>query len=1432
MKQLKWILFVLLFFTEAVFSSAVSASSATDTGHIPEPLKQWIPWVLKDNPSIQCPISYKQNKHFCAYPGSLNIKLKQNTGNFQQTWQVFAESWITLPGDMSNWPVEVTVNKKTRPVINHYNKPALLLPKGNYRIKGKFTWQQQPGFISIPKETGLISLNINNKPVLTPDLRNGKLWLKTTVTKTQKKNNRLEIQVFRKVSDTIPLQIDTRIKLDVSGQQREIILQGAILNGFRASAINSYLPAQLEKNGGLKIQVRPGQWNITVSAINTQQLTSIKLDKISTTDPDKKSSIISWPVNEIWVLEQQPQLRLIKVVDKNNIDPNQTQLPQNWKNLPAYNMQAGDQLRFDVIKRGDPEPEPDQLTLDKEIWLDFDGNGFTINDKISGKLSRQWRLNVSSGLDLGQVKINGKPQYITQAVNSNGKNKTGVEVRHGNLKLSADSRINTDRRTLSASGWDIDFNRMNASLNLPPGWVLLAIKGATVNNTWLQQWSLLDLFMVLITAIAIYKLWGVKWGAVSLLALTLSWHQFFAPQFIWINLIIAIAILRALPAGRFYKLVFSYRVITSITLLLIVLPFIVNQARTALYPQLESFNISIDNAYLGNIAPVATKKPAEMPREMVMEEEAFSQLEQRAKRKVVPSKMMSLSRSSSFESDSVPADSLSAGATSMAATPEAKIKKLAAIDPDAMIQTGPGLPSWQLNTYYMTWDGPVSREQTISLTLLSPAMHALLNILRILLILLMCWRLLDLASFKLPESPNSESKNPESKDPGTKNPGQKTKPPKNKDEANTTGATLSSAISALLIGLVFNLSPTSADAAYPSQELLEQLHEELTQQAECLPQCASIESMSINLSARKLHISLRVHAQENLLIPLPLPIKQWTPEKIKIDGKTVNTLIRIDETLWLQLNKGSHRININGRVDYLSQLQFSLPLKPHHIELEIQDWTVEGMDKQAFKIKGLTFLRKADKNDISNDKQTGKNTLLSSTLPVYAKLDRNLELGLDWQLSSQLHAVSGTTYPVTFSVPLLSGESILSEHIKVEDKHAIITLTAKNRSVSWRSRLQKTDQIKLTAINSEQMIETWSLNASPIWHVELSGIPVIYHQRISKNSSSLWLPRWQPWPGESITIDITRPKGIQGKTVTIDSSTLSLIPGEQITAVELNFNLRSSLGGLHTVQLPKNIELQSVSINGQNMPVRNATNGIALPISPGNQDIVIKWNENRGISPFYQSSSINLGIDSVNHAIKIKPGYDRWVLITRGPVMGPAVLFWGMLGVILIIAYALGRIKQTPLSTLQWILLGIGLSASEPWALIIIAGSILALRARGTVDTTTMSRVKFNLFQVMLALFMLFTISTLLGAIQHGLLGSPDMQITGNGSSIYGLNWYSARIKEISPSVTIISVPVYIYRILMLLWSIWLAFALIKWAQWAWTNFTKNEYWRAGRKNG
>ena len=270
-------------------------------------------------------------------------------------------------------------------------------------------------------------------------------------------------------------------------------------------------------------------------------------------------------------------------------------------------------------------------------------------------------------------------------------------------------------------------------------------------------------------------------------------------------------------------------------------------------------------------------------------------------------------------------------------------------------------------------------------------------------------------------------------------------------------------------------------------------------------------------------------------------------------------------------------------------------------------------------------------------------------------------------------------------------------------------------------------------------------------------------------------------------------------------------------------------GQQHTITLPPGAELESVSINATAVPIRQDGNNVTLPLNPGSQDVIIKWKEARGIGWRFASPEVDLGIASVNARVAITPGHDRWILLAGGIRQGPAVQFWGVLIVIVLIAVALGRIKGTPLKTHSWILLGIGLTTVTPFIALLIALWIFMLYGRGQI-TDLGNALRFNMMQVILVVLTVIALSALFGAVSNGLLGNPDMQIAGNGSSRWQLNWYQDRIDSTIPHAWIVSVPVLAYRVLMLAWSMWMAFALINWLKWGWECFSKDRLWIPRKK--
>ena len=75
-----------------------------------------------------------------------------------------------------------------------------------------------------------------------------------------------------------------------------------------------------------------------------------------------------------------------------------------------------------------------------------------------------------------------------------------------------------------------------------------------------------------------------------------------APGYIWLwgNLLAALAIARAAPAGRFQRFARVYRTASFVVLGIALLPFLWGQVRVALYPQLEGvYGYPIPGTQLG-----------------------------------------------------------------------------------------------------------------------------------------------------------------------------------------------------------------------------------------------------------------------------------------------------------------------------------------------------------------------------------------------------------------------------------------------------------------------------------------------------------------------------------------------------------------------------------------------------------------------------------------------------------------------------------------------------------------------------------------------------------------------------------------------------------------------------------------------------------------
>jgi hypothetical protein len=73
------------------------------------------------------------------------------------------------------------------------------------------------------------------------------------------------------------------------------------------------------------------------------------------------------------------------------------------------------------------------------------------------------------------------------------------------------------------------------------------------------------------------------------------------------------------------------------------------------------------------------------------------------------------------------------------------------------------------------------------------------------------------------------------------------------------------------------------------------------------------------------------------------------------------------------------------------------------------------------------------------------------------------------------------------------------------------------------------------------------------------------------------------------------------------------------------------------------------------------------------------------------------------------------------------------------------------------------------------------------------------------------------------------MQVTGAGSQGNTLRWYVDDTGPELPTPVLVSVPIWVYRVLMLVWSLWLARKLLQWAPWAFRAFSEGGLWKKAK---
>ena len=195
----------------------------------------------------------------------------------------------------------------------------------------------------------------------------------------------------------------------------------------------------------------------------------------------------------------------------------------------------------------------------------------------------------------------------------------------------------------------------------------------------------------MLAAVAAFRLLG--WGGAALAAavILLTHQESGAPGWLWINLFVAVALLRFVPEGRLRAWVGRYQFVSLVALGFVLIAFGVQQYRFALHPQLMPAE-SVQALW----AHCDQRRWQRKPRAMPAADGAGRGCGRQAMRRSVRG--------------AANREALRGAVAMRGSVGVSEPKRLERYAPDAMLQTGPGIPNWSYLTYRAALERPGRRE--------------------------------------------------------------------------------------------------------------------------------------------------------------------------------------------------------------------------------------------------------------------------------------------------------------------------------------------------------------------------------------------------------------------------------------------------------------------------------------------------------------------------------------------------------------------------------------------------------------------------------------------------------------------------------------------------------------------------------------------------
>jgi len=1313
------------------------------------------------------------SKAVCSWPGRLDLDVDDKGGTFKLEARLDEGESIALPGSDENWPLDVKVDG-TPGVVLSSGGPRVAVGHGPHTVTGRFTWATIPSSLRIPAEIGLLrSLRVRGAAVASPNRDKDGVSLVSASAEespstpaTTTAVDQVDVRVVRLLVTERPLRLDTWIRLKVSGKARELLLGPALPSGFAAVALTGKWPARIEPDGRIRVRASAGEEDIAIVARATATPTELARPAITAT----------WTTgDEVWAFVDKDPFQMNSVEGPPRVPKSSLgtfSIPRSFgvEEGNCFAMKDGAQLRL-VAKPRLVAAAKDDLQLSRVFSIASDGSGISVSDTISGTFGQPTRLEFGPPLIAGEAGV-GSQRQVLGSVDGRP---AGFEVPASNETVFANSWLPRVPWTFPVDAFGRTYQKRDVTFLVQAGWVPLYLSGNTVGL--LGAIAPGDLILVALVVALMFAAHGFRPALLACATLLLGLLFPTLPILPFLAVAVMGWVATRAPEKRKPLALFVHRALVVVAAL-----SMLKSTQTSLLLAFEPESVRLEE--------VAEEEPQDGT---YQDKSGGTGTKHKGAEGMMVDPSKNMTGPIAFDSDQ------GVVAKAKADTEKKKSKEFElrarSFDPNSLPQFGPGGPrnAWMTVSMQVP-DG----QRSIRAIWLPPLATACLFLLRILLSVVLVVALLRFRPKGLAAPANPLS-------------------------------TPAAAAAVVLLAVLVSFSPT-AHAQVPDHATLEDLKTRLATAPACRPNCTQIARVALEARKKSLVLRMEVHAGEAVALALPTGFEI---NDVLVDRHPAD-LVRAEPNLFARIESGIHEVTVDGTLtDDTTSLAFG-SLTPHVVQPLLEGWTLEGLRADG-SVEAVLTLKSETPGAPAPVAPTKAPDLGKGALTVMVSVQRHLDFDIEWKVRTTVSRLPSSAPDVpddkaaappvaTAEIALLPGESIVSEGaapLVPHDGKVTVTLDG-TKEVSWTSSLAFRPEVQLVAPAARDRFESWSYTSSSRWRVTHAGLrPLPDSGRVT----------FAPWPGETVTITLVRPTGLPGATARVDSSEVTSTEQGQVLALELTALLTPALGW--SLDLPEGYEIDPAfmqpdwTLEGRTLKVKHSRVSLKLRRPRRALDAILS------VSP-----PIKVSAKGVSATTTVRTG--DWILLASSSRSSQGGRLSGnLIGLSLAIVFAfLARLlgqdgRRTAIAAAAGLMITTNRSLFALAAMVTLF-LLLEWRRRWTASrapiaaappteaTTANAKTSkpvtgYTLVQLALGALGIAAIGGFTAvAVMQALYGEPM------GSRVAGsaMTWFLDRHDGVLPGATLVTLPMFMYRLVMAAWLAAWAYLLRQILPWAWAAFS------------